>query len=326
VRLPPFHLHRPTSVDEASAIAVDLLASEQTFDWVAGGTDLWPNYKWGLNPREHVISLAAVSELHSTTPTCIGAMTRLHDLSVNREIHPLISEAANTVASVLVRRSGTIGGNLCLDTRCFWFNQTEIWRRSIDWCHKCDEGTGADCRVIAGQNELCVATYQGDLAPCLMVLDAELELISGSGPRRVPVAEFFQEDGIVRNVLQDGEFLAFIHIPEDAAEWRGSYEKLRLRDSWDFPEAGVAVAVSSEGNGSDVRIATTALASIPERHDELVESILSEQPNGGIPVQVLSKAIGKAVKPNHNTFYGPAYRRKMVPILVRRALEKVVVE
>ena len=165
---------------------------------------------------------------------------------------------------MLERRSGTIGGNLCLDTRCFWFNQTEIWRRSIDWCHKCDEGTGADCRVIAGQNELCVATYQGDLAPCLMVLDADLELISGSGPRRVPVSEFFQEDGIVRNVLQDGEFLAFIHIPEDAAEWRGSYEKLRLRDSWDFPEAGVAVAVSSEGNGSDVRNATTALASIPE--------------------------------------------------------------
>ncbi|HJN55372.1 MAG TPA: FAD binding domain-containing protein [Candidatus Poseidoniales archaeon] len=326
MRLPPFNLHRPTTIDEATAIASDILASNRTFDWVAGGTDLWPNYKWGLNPCEHVISLASVAELHSVTSTCIGAMTRLHDLSLDQDVHSLIRDAASTVASVLVRRSGTIGGNLCLDTRCFWFNQTEIWRRSIEWCHKCDEGTGADCRVIAGQNEVCVATYQGDLAPCLMVLDAELELISGSGSRRVPLIEFFQGDGITQNVLRAGEFLAFIHIPKDAASWRGSYEKLRLRDSWDFPEAGVAVAVSSGGGGNDVRIATTALASIPERHDELVDGILSEQPNGDIPVQVLSKAVGKAVKPNNNTFYGPAYRRKMVPILVRRALERVVLE
>ena len=127
---------------------------------------------------------------------------------------------------------------MCLDTRCFWYNQAEEWRSSIDWCHKADCGTGADCRVIPNQNTLCVATYQGDIAPNLMVLDATVHLIGPNGAREMPLTEFYQLDGMTRNVLQPGEFMLKVSLPSDVSDWVGSYRKLRLRESWDFPEAG----------------------------------------------------------------------------------------
>ena len=147
-----------TSVEEACSLAGSLMEKGEDFDWVAGGTDLLPNYKWHLNPKPHVISLAKIEGVDTLSLHEIGCMARLSDLTVNN-IHPLVVEAASKVASSLIRRN-TLGGNLCLDTRCFWYNQGEDWRRSIDWCHKADCGTGADCRVIPNQNTLCVATYR----------------------------------------------------------------------------------------------------------------------------------------------------------------------
>ena len=176
MRMPPFQLHTPTSLDEAISISDELISENQEFDWVAGGTDLLPNYKWHLNVKPNVISLAKISELTELNETHIGAMVRLHDLVQSSVTHPVLAKAADTIASVMVRRSGTVGGNICLDTRCYWFNQTEQWRESIDWCHKCDCGTEADCRVIPNQNTLCVATYQADLAPVLMCLGATIHL------------------------------------------------------------------------------------------------------------------------------------------------------
>ena len=176
MRMPPFTLHTPGSLDEALSLAGDLQSSGQEFDWVAGGTDLLPNYKWHLNAKPHVISLAGVSELTELSETHIGAMVRLQDLADSNDVHPLLAKVSSMVASVMIRRSGTVGGNICLDTRCFWFNQSEEWRESIEWCYKCDCGTGADCRVIPNQNTQCVATYQADLAPVLMCLGATIHL------------------------------------------------------------------------------------------------------------------------------------------------------
>ncbi|DAC48235.1 MAG TPA: hypothetical protein HA340_07470, partial [Candidatus Thalassarchaeaceae archaeon] len=160
MRTPPYTLHSPNSLESAFGIVHNLQETDEEFDWIAGGTDLLPNYKWHINTKKHVISLANVTELHTLSATHIGAMVRLHDLSESESTHPLVRKAAASVASILIRRSATVGGNICLDTRCFWYNQSEEWRESIDWCHKCDCDTGADCRVIANQNELCVATYQ----------------------------------------------------------------------------------------------------------------------------------------------------------------------
>ena len=216
-----------------------------------------------------------------------------------------------------------MGGNLCLDTRCFWYNQGEDWRRSIDWCHKADCGTGADCRVIPNQNTLCVATYQGDIAPTLMVLDAEVHLIGPEGLRIIPLTEFYQLDGMKKNVLKQGEFLLKVTISKESAQRTGSYQKLRVRDSWDFPEAGVAASWMA-GDASTLQIATTALESIPRCHPEEVAALLEEGWNGMDSVKALASSIRNSVKPVNNTSLPPRYRKSMVRVLTKRAVEKIL--
>ncbi|GIR76563.1 MAG: FAD binding domain-containing protein [Candidatus Thermoplasmatota archaeon] len=318
--MPPFELHHPNTVDEAVEMAARLMKNGEAFDWVAGGTDVLPNYKWRINPKPHVISLAGIEETRTMTATELGCTVPLSSLTTENGVHPLLVEAAAKVASSLVRKSATVGGNLCLDTRCFWYNQSEDWRRSIDWCHKADCGTGADCRVIPNQNTLCVATYQGDLAPNFMVLGAEVVLIGPNGQRTLPLAEFYELDGMKKNVLKEGEFLLKVVLPEDAHQRKGCYQKLRVRESWDFPEAGVA-ASWLPGDTASLKVASTALESIPRLHDEEVEAHLSA---GDLDPVALAKLVQKSVKPVNNTALPPRYRRAMVKTLTKRALKGIL--
>jgi 4-hydroxybenzoyl-CoA reductase subunit beta len=320
--MPPFELHHPTSVEDAVALAASLLEAGEAFDWVAGGTDVLPNYKWHINPKPHVISLAGIDSAHALSPLEIGCMVPLASLTVANGVHPLLAEAAAKVASSLIRKSATVGGNLCLDTRCFWYNQGEDWRRSIDWCHKADCGTGADCRVIPNQNTLCVATYQGDLAPNFMVLGAEVVLVGPKGERTLPLHEFYALDGMKKNVLEEGEFLLKVVLPETALERTGSYQKLRVRDSWDFPEAGIA-ASWIQGQPESLALASTALESIPRLHAEEVAQVLQTD---GMNGSALAKAVHKAVKPVNNTALPPRYRRSMVKTLTKRAVKALMGE
>ena len=251
-------------------------------------------------------------------------MVRLQDLVESETVHPLISHVSSKIASVMLRRSGTVGGNICLDTRCFWFNQSEEWRESIDWCHKCDCGSGANCRVIANQNERCVATYQADLAPALMCLGASVHLTSPRGTRSMALSEFFQEDGITKNVLEPGELVTHLKLPIDASEWKGDYQKLRQREAWDFPEAGVVVAWKGEGGSPiDLRVATTGLGVVPVLHQEA--SAVLDHWEGEASVEALAESIRKAVKPVLNTWFSPTYRRKMVKVLTKRASRGLLV-
>ena len=326
MKMPPFKLYTPTTLKEALEIAKSMQSNDENFDWVAGGTDLLPNYKWHLNAKKSVISLAKIVELTKLSSTHIGAMVRLQDLADSEITHPVLAKSANSIASIMIRRSGTVGGNICLDTRCYWLNQTEDWRESIDWCHKCDCGTGADCRVIPNQNTLCVATYQADLAPVLMCMGAKVHLISTSGKRDMALNDFFELDGMTRNKLQEGELLTHISIPEEISEWSGDYQKLRQRESWDFPEAGVAVLWKKENNIlKKLRVATTGLESIPGYHEDL-SSQLVENWNGKESISILSENIRKAVKPVQNTWYTPSYRRKMVKVLTKRACKGLLGE
>tara|TARA_Y100000589_G_scaffold331788_1_gene387039 strand:- start:2707 stop:3681 length:975 start_codon:yes stop_codon:yes gene_type:complete len=319
--MPPFNLHHPKTVEEACELAATFLANEESFDWVAGGTDLLPNYKWHINVKTHVISLANIPGLDIISMHEIGAMARLGALTTSENVHPLIASAASKVASSLIRNNATLGGNICLDTRCFWFNQSEDWRRSIDWCHKEDCGTGSDCRVIPNQNTLCVATYQGDLAPSLMVLEGTIHIIGPNGPRSLPVDEFFQLDGITRNVLQEGEFVLKVTFPENVANRSGSYKKLRVRESWDFPEAGVASSWIP-GDLSSLRVASTALESIPRSHHEEVEALGNSFSKEHI--SQLSEKIMKSIKPVNNTALPPRYRKSMVRVLAKRSLREIL--
>ncbi|DAC55447.1 MAG TPA: hypothetical protein D7I16_06055 [Candidatus Poseidoniales archaeon] len=319
--MPPFNLHHPKTVEEACELAATFLANEESFDWVAGGTDLLPNYKWHINVKTHVISLANIPGLDIISMHEIGAMARLGALTTSENVHPLIASAASKVASSLIRNNATLGGNICLDTRCFWLNQSEDWRRSIDWCHKEDCGTGSDCRVIPNQNTLCVATYQGDLAPSLMVLEGTIHIIGPNGPRSLPVEEFFQLDGITRNVLQEGEFVLKVTFPENVANRSGSYKKLRVRESWDFPEAGVASSWIP-GDLSSLRVASTALESIPRSHHEEVDALGNSFSKEHI--SQLSEKIMKSIKPVNNTALPPRYRKSMVRVLAKRSLREIL--
>ena len=265
--------------------------------------------------------LANIPGLDTISMHEIGAMARLGALTTNKDVHPLIASAASKIASSLIRNNATVGGNICLDTRCFWFNQSEDWRRSIDWCHKEDCGTGSDCRVIPNQNTLCVATYQGDLAPSLMVLEGMIHIIGPNGQRNLPVEEFFQLDGITRNVLQEGEFILKVTFPEGVEKRTGSYKKLRVRESWDFPEAGVASSWIA-GDASTLRIASTALESIPRSHQDEIDGLESGFSTETIPQ--LSEAIMKSIKPVNNTALPPRYRKSMVRVLAKRSLREIL--
>jgi 4-hydroxybenzoyl-CoA reductase subunit beta len=319
--MPPFNLHHPQTIEEACELASTFLSNKESFDWVAGGTDLLPNYKWHINVKTHVISLAKIAGLDTISMHEIGAMARLGAITASEEVHPLIASAASKVASSLIRNNATLGGNICLDTRCFWFNQSEDWRRSIDWCHKEDCGTGSDCRVIPNQNTLCVATYQGDLAPSLMVLEGVIHIIGPNGPREVPADAFFELDGITRNVLKEGEFVLKVTFPEGVEHRVGAYKKLRVRESWDFPEAGVAASWFA-GDASSLRMASTALESIPRSHQAEINALGSELSNEQI--LPLSEAIMKSIKPVNNTALPPRYRKSMVRVLAKRCLREIL--
>ena len=319
--MPPFTLHTPDTLENALKIAKSIESIGGIFDWVAGGTDLLPNYKWHLNPKENVISLAKIEDLTKLSSTHIGAMVRIQDLADSKSTHPVLAKSANSIASILIRRSGTVGGNLCLDTRCYWYNQTENWRESIDWCHKCDCGTGSDCRVIPNQNTLCVATYQADLAPVLMCMGAKVHLISTAGQREMLLNDFFELDGMTKNKLKPGELITHITLPKNISNWSGDYQKLRQRESWDFPEAGVAVLWRTENNKlMELRVATTGLESIPGYHEEIASELVDNW-DGKESIRTLSENIRKAVKPVQNTWYSASYRRKMVRVLTKRACE-----
>ncbi|HTT73579.1 MAG TPA: FAD binding domain-containing protein [Thermoplasmata archaeon] len=318
MHLDAFELHSPTSVDETVRLAGELAGQ---FDYLAGGTDLLPNYKMHLNLRPHLIALDGVPELRGRSLRRIGAMERLGDLEGDgplRRALPGVADAVDGIATPLVRASGTVGGNLLLETRCFFFNQSHFWRESLGYCLKAE---GDRCHVVP-QKTRCYATFSGDLAPALMVLDAEVEVAGPSGRRRLPLGDLYDAagDGIRRLVLAPGELVIAVHLPASAAGAPSRYAKLRVRPSFDFPELGVAALARVE----DGRIARLALAvggveSRPRRFDELTGPLVGTAVDPG-RIGALAAAVERAVRPVHNTFLLPDYRRRMVGVYVRRAL------
>lgn len=318
MHLDAFELHRPTTVEETVRLAGDWAGK---FDYLAGGTDLLPNYKMHINLKPHVIALDAVRELAGVSLERVGAMARLADLERDAAFlasYPSVGDAVREVATPLVRSSGTVGGNLLVETRCFFFNQSFFWRESLGFCLKAD---GDRCHVVP-QKERCYATFSGDLAPAFLVLDAEVEVAGPDGRRRFPLADLYDErgDGIRRLKIRPGELVVALHLPPKSRTLRGRYRKLRVRPSYDFPELGVAVA----GSWDDRRVESLSVAlggveTYPRRFDELTAPLvggsLSEE-----RVRDLADAITRAVRPVHNTFLLPDYRRRMVAVYVRRAI------
>jgi len=321
VSLPSFQLLRPKTLNEAIAL---MASYDGDMKIIAGGTDLLPSMKQKLFTPPYVLDLRAISELRGIRSTQddgveIGALTTLSAIEHSpliRKDYPVLYEAARAVASPVLRNMGTIGGNLCLDTRCLWYNQSLLWRKSCGFCLKKD---GDLCHVAPGGN-ICWATFSGDTPPALLCLRAEIDIAGPNGSRRTPLSEFYVNDGIVRLHLAPNEIVTRVHLPGSSAGWRGSYQKLRVRGSIDYPLAGVAVALKLRlGGVEDARVAITAVNPAP-----FLVKDADAQLVGALPTEELAERIGelaaRTAKPLTTSALTPEYRREMVRVFAKRAV------
>ena len=257
LRLPWFDYRAPRSLGEAAAI---LAGEGPRAMLVAGGTDLLPNMKRRHQAPSVLVSLRAIPELKSFSNgsgTSFGSALTLTEVVRNPGTPTALRQAAAQVATPQIQNMGTLGGNLCLDTRCTYYNQTYEWRKAIDFCLKKD---GTTCWV-ATASKRCVAVSSTDTAPALIALDAAVTLVSSSGEREVKVEGLYKNDGIEYLSREPGEILTEVRVPPG---WKSTYWKLRRRGSFDFPVLGVAAALRMDGgNIVEARVALGAVASRP---------------------------------------------------------------
>jgi 4-hydroxybenzoyl-CoA reductase subunit beta len=314
VLLPDFVLERPTDV--ASAIAMHGQDSASRF--LAGGTDLVVSLRRGLERPARLIDLTIIEELRELTITQaglrVGACTTLAALAEMPAIHDryaAVAEAASEVASPTTRSLATMGGNLCLQTRCIYYNQSEWWRRSNRYCLK---HQGSVCHV-APQGQRCHAAFSGDLAPALMVLDAQVELAGPMRRRRLPLADLYRDDGRDHLALDPGEVLVCVHLPADPPP--SSYAKARVRGAIDFPLAGTAVALAlRNGKVTLLRVGLTGTNSRPfllEGTEDLLDRVIDAG-----ALRQLESLVLKQVQPMRTTTASAHYRRLVAAALVRR--------
>ena len=229
---------------------------------------------------------------------------------------PVLTEAAATVASPVLRNMGTIGGNICLDTRCLWYNQSLTWRKACGFCIKKD---GDLCHVAPGGTK-CWAVFSGDTPPALLCLNAEIELASPSGVRRMALRDFYTGAGDSYRKLQPNELLTRIFLSDSSADLRGIYRKLRIRGSIDYPLAGVAVALKrSDGQVSDARVAITAVNPAPT----LITGVAGALEGRAVDesaAEAIGEMAAKTAKPLTTSALTPEYRREMIRVLTKRAV------
>ena len=318
--LPTFQLLRPRTLDEAIGF---LYKHADEVKVIAGGTDLLPSMKQKLFTPLYVLDLRGVElrGIHEAPDggVSIGALTTLasieHSQLIRRD-YSVLYHATKTVASPVLRNMGTLGGNVCLDTRCLWYNQSLLWRKSCGFCLKKD----GDLCHVAPSSKTCWAAFSGDTPPALLCLGAEIEIAGPDGVRRVPLAEFYVNDGVVRLHLSPQELVTRIHLPEGSKGWRGSYQKLRVRGSIDYPLASVAVALKlRKGRVEDARMAITAVNPAPHLIKDLDARMVGMEVNAEFAEQI-GELAARTSKPLTTSALTPEYRREMVKVLAKRAL------
>jgi len=321
LRLPPFRYLAPHTLEQAT----HMLAQEgEQAMLVAGGTDLYPNMKRRQFTPPVLIGLRGIAALRniSGSPELgmrVGAgvtLTTLAEHPVFLEYYPALATAAGSVSTPQLRNMGTIGGNLLLDTRCNYYNQTEFWRQSIGYCMKKD----GDICLVAPGSPRCWAISSADTAPVLISLDAQARLVSVRGERVLPVRELFRDDGIDPYTRAWDEVLSEIILPP-ANDWRSVYLKLRRRGSFDFPILGVAVALrfANDGTVAGARITLGAVASHPVEATDAANLLLGQRLTPEIITEVATLAARRA-KPLDNADLTINYRKQVTPIYIRRAL------
>jgi 4-hydroxybenzoyl-CoA reductase subunit beta len=322
IRLPRFTYLAAGTVADAGAWLAD--APGETM-LLAGGTDLLPNMKRRQQTPRVVIGLRGVRELHGihrNGDLRIGAMTSLTDLVRDDRLRaecPGLWQAATQVATPHLRNMATLGGNLCLDTRCTYYDQSQEWRQAINYCMKKD----GDTCWVATSSPKCLAVSSTDTAPMLQALGARVRLVSTRGDRVIDIADLFHNDGMAYLTRQPDEILADVLIPAQQG-WRSAYWKLRRRGSFDFPVASAAVAGQLDGNGNvlDIRLVLGSVASRP-LGIAAVRDLLVGRPLTDDAIAAAADAAFPLGKPMDNTDYELVWRKKMIRPLVTYALREV---
>jgi 4-hydroxybenzoyl-CoA reductase subunit beta len=319
LRLPKFTYVAPATLAEAIRLRTDHLESSM---YVAGGTDVYPKMKRRQFHPELVISLARVASnsISNGTGLRIGAGATLTSVSADARVrngYRALSEAAALVSTPQLRNMGTIGGNVCLDTRCNWYDQSLFWRTAEGYCMK----THADvvCRV-ATSSPRCLAVASADTVPALIALGASVQVTGPNGTRDIHLTDCYRDDGIRYLTLSPGEIVTEIRLPPSDG-WRSTYLKQRDRNSFDFPIAGVAAAVRWDGPVvAEARVAITALASRPVAVDAsaLVGTKLDDD-----AIAAVADAAHKAARPMDNTSGTISQRKRAARVFAERALRSL---
>jgi len=319
--LPEFVLHHPRTLAEAGA-----LLAEPGARVLAGGTDLITNLRRGLDKPAMLVELGEVPGLADIRVEdemlVLGACVTLARLARGPRVlseYPALGAAAHMVAGPGHRTSATIGGNLCLDTRCKFYNQSEWWRRSNRYCLK----LGGDTCHVAPNGKHCHAAFSGDLAPVLFVLGAEVEIASAAGTRRIPLAGLYRDDGAAHLALARGEFVSAVRVPRSSPGLRSGYRKARTRGAIDFPLAGVAVALEPHGTGvRSLRVALTGTNPLPLLLSGTEEFDARAMDEGALAK--LGKLVQQQVKPMRSTVMASNYRRLVASVLAQRLVRDLL--
>jgi 4-hydroxybenzoyl-CoA reductase subunit beta len=316
LRMDGFAFHKASSVGHALELYKDL----ETPMYIAGGTDLLPNLKHRILHPKNLIAIGHI--LHrgwsiEGDTLIIGAGTRLAALSRLDEIPPL-AEAASLVAGPQIRNMGTIGGNILLDTRCLFYNQSAFWRKALGGCLKAE---GDWCHVIDGP-KTCVAAQSSDTVPVLLAMDAVIRLAGPDGNRDVRLRELYRFVGQDHIQITPGELLTEVRVPMPSAGFRGTYRKLRRRDSIDFPQLGLAIIANFDGTVlQKLEIVVGAVNPQPKPIRKLDAFI--GLPLGDEAIQAIAELVEKQTRPQGSVVGDTAWRRRMAGHFTRVALTEL---
>jgi 4-hydroxybenzoyl-CoA reductase subunit beta len=335
MRAPDFRYHAARSVKDAARALAD---GGESAMLIAGGTDLVPNMKRRQQTPALVIGIRHLRELRrirNGKGLTLGSAARLSEIAADRKVlrhYPALARAAGLVATPQIRNMGTLGGNLCLDTRCTYYNQSAEWRQAINFCmkapgsnggHACASPDGTSICWVATSSPRCWAVSSTDTAPALIALGARATLVSADGERDIPLEELYADDGMAYLTKRRDEIVTALHLAPAEAGWRSTYRKLRRRGSFDFPVLGVAAAVRFvEGNVvTDARVVLGAVASRPVLVPES-SKLVGRQLTDEVIESLAGDAAGHAT-PLDNTDLYYAWRKKMVRQYVAGALKEL---
>lgn len=324
-----FGFERPDSLAALTARLAHLTAAGGDYVLAAGATDLMPQIKQGVITPSRLISLNGVRELqgialHADGSCRIGALTRLADLAGDarlRRRYPALCAAAGRVASPPIRQRASLGGNLLVDNRCIYVNQSRINRAVHAACFK---SGGEVCHLVksAVRGELgqCQARCVSDTAPVLLLLDAVLHLTSPRGERRLPLARFYRDDGMLRHVLASDEVLVAIELPP-ADGLRIDYDKLAIRRGLDFPSLGIALGVRADGAGAlrELSLAMTGIGT----HPGCWRFAAAAHTSPGALLEAAIAAARDSATTYQQDFFPRDYRKRMIEVFIRRAAQRL---